>query len=225
VIDRLTGAGVNSYAQYWHLNPEAEGKVSQEGEVVTTPDLILASSLPAKSFALEKGAVSYAYREKTDAPVVKYSFAADGEATVVTVLQPRKDLTELTRLRKLANEGPGIYRLERKGGTDILALNQRSAAMHEAGIETDAEVVFLGLSMNHAVERFFALNGSYLRYNGSLVFESVNRKLDISAAGTLVTATGTNVRKLTVGLSAVRDLNLNGELTKTSLRDGLMIFD
>jgi hypothetical protein len=225
VIDNLKGTGRNSYDQYWHLNPDATGNVKIENEGITTPDLVLASSLPISAVSIEKGAASYAYREKMDAPVARYSFSADGEATVMTVLHPRSDISETIRLKSPGNKSPGVFVVERTGGTDVLVLRGGSPSITSAGIETDAELVFLRRSNDGSVERILALNGSYLRFDGKVLFDSFGRTIDISSAGTRVTAKGVNISKLTVGLPGVLELVLNGEQTKTVIQNGLMIFD
>lgn len=225
VIDHLLGVGRNSYDQYWHLSPEATGKVKIEKDGVSIPDLVLASSLSPSVLTIEKGAVSYAYREKVEAPVVRYSFSADGDATVMTMLHPRSDISETIRFKSPGNNSSGVFLVERRDGTDVLALSGGSSSMTSAGIETDAELVFLRRSNNESVERVLALNGSYLRFDGKTLFDSFGRKIDISSSGRRVTAQGTNIRKLTVGLPDVSELILNGEQTKTATQNGFMIFD
>jgi Arc/MetJ family transcription regulator len=225
VIDNLKGTGRNSYDLYWHLSPDATGNVRIENEGIATTDLVLASSLPHSALTIEKSAVSYAYREKVDAPVIRYSFTGDGEATVMTVLHPRSDAAESVRLKSPGNIGFGVFEIKRMSGTDVLALSGGSPSIASAGIETDAELVFLRRSNKQSVERILALNGSYLRFEGKTLFDSFGRKIDISSAGTRVTAKGANISKLTVRLPGVLELVLNGEQTKTVMQNGLMIFD
>jgi hypothetical protein len=224
VIDKLKGSGRNSYDQYWHLNPDANGKVKMEDALLSTTDLIIASSLPITSASVEQGAVSFAYRQRLDAPVVKYSFSTEGEATVVTVLYPRKSETDKIRLNCPKVLRPEAFEVEHGEYKDIVVLNNASARS-VSEVSTDARVALLRLTKGGSPERILALGGSYLRFGNTTVFDSHGRSINISSLGTKVTAVGTNIGKLSVGLPGVSELILNGEQTRTVRQNSFMIFD
>lgn len=155
---------------------------------------------------------------------MKYSFSTEGEATVVTVLYPRKSETDKIRLNCPKVLRPEAFEVEHGEYKDIVVLNNASARS-VSEVSTDARVALLRLTKGGSPERILALGGSYLRFGNTTVFDSHGRSINISSLGTKVTAVGTNIGKLSVGLPGVSELILNGEQTRTVRQNSFMIFD
>jgi len=183
VIDQVAGQGAHAYRQYWHLDPSATGQVTLSGQRVVSPNLLLSSSSPAGSLQLTKGPVSKRYRERTEGPVITCSWEATGKSSVATLLYPfrreapRVDFSDVTSGDLRAHHT--IVRMDHGGFRDFLYVAADSSRREDAGIVTDADILFLRRTQGGELNSFTALRCAYLKIDGKLYHETSGMKRDV----------------------------------------------
>jgi len=178
VIDRLTGKGEHNFDQYWHLSEQSLGQVelSESGRIVTAPHLKLISLGNIPDVSLEQNYLSFNYREKVLAPVIRYSMQGAVPVVWPTVLFPYESnssdvnvtsisVAELQQNSQLSN--PVAIRVISNDTKDFFFEQEQSGTQCQfANFETDAKAALISVNVQDEIIASCIIGGSYLKYKG-----------------------------------------------------------
>jgi hypothetical protein len=228
VVDRLKGKGRHIFDQYWHLAEEALGKVEfQDGQSQFNAPHLALYSLNAKAESnLETGFLSYGYRRKSEAPVVRYTHKGKPPIVWSTVLYPfQSDLPDLhvARLDMEDDQSSGATALlvSTTRGSDYFIEQQVAGNQLIAGmIETDAQMALIHTDQDGTVSGYHVVGGSYLKF-GDINLVQVQGPLPvISVEGDLVEIEGDCIITFELAVPNTPDVILNGNNVAVEISGG-----
>ena len=194
VVDRLTGSESHTCNQYWHFSDDALNKVTldEPDRVLTAPHVKLVSADEHGSMILEKGYVSYQYRQKVEAPILNVSYYGPLPWTIPTVIYPyhasvpdvhlcsletiridpeKNDLPRPVALKITTGLG-NDYFFEQDGGGGSCRFDE---------YETDARVAFIAVDENQKITSYMWADGTYLKYLNMVIARIEGTRSNVSA--------------------------------------------
>ncbi len=202
VVDRLTGSGNHKYDQFWHLNDKSLNNVQigAGGRKVFAPHLNLVSLRDDLETSLDTGYISYRYRQKEEAPVVRFSLQGEPPIVWPTVLYPFKSsapkmkVEQIWKKRHLENVDSSFavtIRLSFAKSTDIFFEQQNMGSPFKSEVlETDAKMVFIRFDEKENIVEYRMVGGTYLKYCEKTVAQILGESADISVQNQNVELTG-----------------------------------
>ena len=223
VVDRLTGSGNHRYDQYWHLSEQAlhQVRLLDSGHKVRASHLWLFSPKHNVEARLESGFLSYRYRQKVEAPVLRYSLQGEPPVVWPTVLYPFKtEAPELTVeiLQPEATAGTVdscgaiALRISSVAGTDFFFEQERAGHPCKGrDFRTDAKMAFIRSDSQGGTIRYHLVSGSYLEYRGRRLARIDGSELEVSVQPARVEIAGKCVHDFDLNVQDTPAVFLNGQ--------------
>ena len=179
VIDRLTGKGEHHFDQYWHLSEKSldQVEITESGHILTAPYLKMFSLGNIPDVSLEQNYLSFNYREKVLAPVIRYSMQGAVPVVWPTVLYPFESnssnvnvinisVDELQKNTQLSK--PVAIRVVSNDSKDFFFEQEQAGFQCRFdNFETDAKAALISVNAQDEIIAKSIFNGSYLKYNGN----------------------------------------------------------
>jgi len=234
VVDRLNSDTEHTYTQNWNLSDRANQKTTLDSHlrVVSSPNLSLVFP-NSSSITLEEGEVSYEYRKKITAPVIKAKVKNAKETTLPVIVYPFENVKpnlKANNVVKQNNVGAVEVVINGEHFIDYFCEREDSSSFFTSKeIESDARVIYIRTDINNKIKSYVLVAGSYLNFNNQQVIQMNGNKLDVELNNGTVSITGTYLVKASCSLTLTSSISFNEiELPVTSdkgfityLNDGL----
>ncbi|UCE19487.1 MAG: alginate lyase family protein [Gemmatimonadota bacterium] len=236
VVDRLLGRGKHRYDQYWHLSDKILGDVSMEpeGKYIAAPNFHLYSLLPDVNMSFEEGWLSYNYRHRVSAPVIRCSTRGEPPITWATVLYPFRIEAPMFNVERLPVQSESekrgsscgtAVRISSIDRTDLFFEQEISG--HRCGVEdfeTDARMAFVRFDGNRDITEYQMVEGSCLKYRGRKIASLLGSNVDISVQNNRVDVEGECIVSFQLMVQNTPEVFLDGQRIEVERKDGTISF-
>ncbi|MFQ6115613.1 MAG: hypothetical protein ACE5NG_16255, partial [bacterium] len=228
--------GNHHFDQYWHLSDKSMNKVqiSEDAQSVLAPHLKLISALEDLKAKLETGYISYNYRQKNEAPVIRYSLQGKPPVVWPTVLYPFKskepDLRFERLMLKMNNEnkdssGTVALQLSSAKSTDFFFEQEKEKHPYkDEKFETDAKMVFIRFDPQKRIIGYQMVGGSFLNYHGKKVAQIFGTLTDVSVQSDRVEIEGDDILSFQLRVPNTPEVFLNEQKIAVTRKDYMISF-
>jgi len=227
ITDRISGKGKHQFDQYYHLSEEAQDhvKLINKGSSIEAPNFQLHLLGDDLNVTLEQNYLSYTYREKVTAPVVRRSARRKPPIIWPTILYPfdseAPDLIveaiKVSRTKRSKDStDPIAFSISSSDGVDIFFEQEHPGEVWEfAKMRTDAKAAFIRLDTRGEIISYSVVQGTGFTYQDQEIVQICGDRANISWTLDRVELAGERLTGFEFSTYGDPDVFLNGEFLKT----------
>jgi len=234
VVDRLQGKGNHTYDQYWHLSDKSFNKVKLDAKnnQIAAPHFKIISLMPDTKSFLEDGWLSYNYRQKVKAPVIKFRVEGKQPEAWATILYPFQNNPQEIEANLVNVESTDhtvglaskiAFFLAKENNMDFFFEQAKDGITCKFNeIETDSKMLWLRLRNDDSIEKYYLVGGSFIKYKNKIISSLQGDDIVISVTGDRVDIQGSSISDLELSVKGKPDVFINNNPVKVSIKKGRM---
>ena len=237
IVDRLIGKGNHRYDQYWHLSDKSMHKVTinKSGNKVDAPHLQIYLLGDDVQTTLDYGFLSYHYRQKTKAPVIRCSLHGKPPVVIPTILFPvRSDIRDLNvkhlqvvtaHKKKTKLQNPVALLIESNNGSDLFFEQDKAGTPCNINeIETDAKMIFIHFNNHKRIQSYQIVGGSYLKNGDELIADFHGKEMKISVQRKRIEIDGNSILNFQLTIQGNPKVYMNNQMLEVERKNRLISF-